>query len=232
LKVRSDRQRGAFTLIELLVVIAIIAILAAILFPVFAQAREKARAASCLSNGKQMGLAMLMYSQDYDELYPPGYYAGPPAAWWLSLIQPYVKDRDLGGIRSCPSAPSKNWAYSMNDYLGTKSQSIIPSVADTILIGDATQIPQWNLASSSTYYMWWKPEAWNPKPADINNGKGSPNASLIDIDEDSNNSIGYVRYRHAGGANFVFADGHVKLLRKGSLTLKQFRYEFQNQAPG
>src|ERR1051326_4821999 len=111
------RQHDGFTLIELLVVIAIIAILAAILFPVFAQAREKARATTCLSNGKQMGLAMMMYSQDYDESYPQGYYAGPPEAWWLSLVQPYMKDRDAGGLRSCPSAPSKNWAYAMNDWL-------------------------------------------------------------------------------------------------------------------
>src|SRR6266511_3375494 len=66
---RRDRQRG-FTLIELLVVIAIIAILAAILFPVFAQAREKARQASCLSNCKQIGLASNMYLQDYDETFP------------------------------------------------------------------------------------------------------------------------------------------------------------------
>jgi len=64
------RERAAFTLIELLVVIAIIAILAAILFPVFAQAREKARSASCLSNMKQLGLAFMMYSEDYDERYP------------------------------------------------------------------------------------------------------------------------------------------------------------------
>ena len=67
---KSSRGSEAFTLIELLVVIAIIAILAAILFPVFAQAREKARAASCLSNLKQIGLALMMYVQDYDELLP------------------------------------------------------------------------------------------------------------------------------------------------------------------
>jgi prepilin-type N-terminal cleavage/methylation domain-containing protein len=70
---RKLRKRSGFTLIELLVVIAIIAILAAILFPVFAQAREKARSASCLSNLKQIGLAVMMYTQDYDEIYPANY---------------------------------------------------------------------------------------------------------------------------------------------------------------
>src|SRR5689334_16037020 len=74
------RSTHAFTLIELLVVIAIIAILAAILFPVFAQAREKARAISCVSNLKQMGLAAIMYAQDYDETYP-GEWQWSPGAW-------------------------------------------------------------------------------------------------------------------------------------------------------
>ena len=99
-------KRHGFTLIELLVVIAIIAILAAILFPVFARAREKARAASCLSNCKQLGLGLMMYCQDNDEYYtinePHG--ANDVAAkWWCSRIYPYVKNKQ---IWACPSAPS------------------------------------------------------------------------------------------------------------------------------
>jgi prepilin-type N-terminal cleavage/methylation domain-containing protein/prepilin-type processing-associated H-X9-DG protein len=89
-----NRIRAGFTLIELLVVIAIIAILAAILFPVFAQAREKARQTSCLSNEKQIGLAVLQYTQDYDETYPCGslYDAGDNTyISWPYRIAPYMK---------------------------------------------------------------------------------------------------------------------------------------------
>lgn len=85
------KQRTAFTLIELLVVIAIIAILAAILFPVFAQAREKARAISCLSNCKQMGTALMMYVQDYDETLCTVWTGGPPARDWTVDLIPYIK---------------------------------------------------------------------------------------------------------------------------------------------
>ncbi|MGQ9737956.1 MAG: DUF1559 family PulG-like putative transporter [Armatimonadota bacterium] len=98
------RVRG-FTLIELLVVIAIIAILAAILFPVFAQAREKARATACLSNMKQLALGIQMYAQDYDEVYVGSYvYANGwgqcPMFVWQDLIYPYIKNRQIFG---CPS---------------------------------------------------------------------------------------------------------------------------------
>jgi prepilin-type N-terminal cleavage/methylation domain-containing protein/prepilin-type processing-associated H-X9-DG protein len=100
------RLKG-FTLIELLVVIAIIAILAAILFPVFARARENARRASCQSNLKQIGLSLMQYSQDYDELYlNAGNDAG--AYIWPDLIQPYVKNDQ---IFNCPSKSSQELGY-------------------------------------------------------------------------------------------------------------------------
>jgi prepilin-type N-terminal cleavage/methylation domain-containing protein/prepilin-type processing-associated H-X9-DG protein len=101
------KHRGGFTLIELLVVIAIIAILAAILFPVFAKAREKARMTSCLNNLKQLGLGMLQYSQDYDEknvitwVGAPNYSQNGVAYKWMDEIQPYVKNTQ---ISTCPDA--------------------------------------------------------------------------------------------------------------------------------
>ncbi len=114
----ARRQLGGFTLIELLVVIAIIAILAALLFPVFAQAREKARQAGCQSNLKQLGLAVMMYAEDYDEAYP----TGMDSCWtsaWPSKTQPYVKSID---IFTCPSGrggtgwPAKPWRGVPIDY--------------------------------------------------------------------------------------------------------------------
>jgi prepilin-type N-terminal cleavage/methylation domain-containing protein len=92
------QRRNAFTLIELLVVIAIIAILAAILFPVFAQAREKARGATCVSNLKQISLAWLMYAQDYDETNPmtAQRLANGNQIFWMAMVDPYIK----GGVQT------------------------------------------------------------------------------------------------------------------------------------
>jgi prepilin-type N-terminal cleavage/methylation domain-containing protein/prepilin-type processing-associated H-X9-DG protein len=109
----SKSSRKGFTLIELLVVIAIISILAAILFPVFAKAREKARAITCLSNMRQIGLGIAMYVQDYDETFPMDqYYYGPNLENWVpysQVIAPYIKNGDSslvphGGVYNCPSA--------------------------------------------------------------------------------------------------------------------------------
>ena len=105
-----DRRGRGLTLIELLVVIAIIAILAAILFPVFAQSREKARQTTCVSNMKQLGYGLTMYAQDYDETLPFGYrYSddGKLLWWWQDDIRPYVKN-EL--VYTCPSAsPHMEW---------------------------------------------------------------------------------------------------------------------------
>src|SRR4051794_18856382 len=100
----SNRSRvaGGFTLIELLVVIAIIAILAAILFPVFAQARAKARQTACLSNMKQIGTGISMYTQDYDEMIVPSQNgSGATLVSWPSMIQPYIKSAE---VFVCPDA--------------------------------------------------------------------------------------------------------------------------------
>jgi prepilin-type N-terminal cleavage/methylation domain-containing protein/prepilin-type processing-associated H-X9-DG protein len=121
----TNSKKSGFTLIELLVVIAIIAILAAILFPVFAQAREKARQITCISNEKQIALGILMYNQDYDEVFPLGQYVIPNltaanqvGVYWITLVQPYIKSGDTenqggitytsgtSGIWQCPDFPA------------------------------------------------------------------------------------------------------------------------------
>src|SRR5262245_31805620 len=116
----SKSARRAFTLIELLVVIAIIAILAAILFPVFAQAREKARQTSCLSNMKQLATAVAMFTQDYDEHLPKAFFNdvvnGPtgfhPETPWESVLYSYIKNE---GIFHCPSDPTDNYRGKRTD---------------------------------------------------------------------------------------------------------------------
>src|SRR5205085_1875043 len=144
------QKRSGFTLMELLVVIAIIAILAAILFPVFAQARDKARAAACLSNMKQIGLGLQMYSADYDETFPPrndgvSDSADPTSkqyqANFLGSLLPYTKNNR---IFACPSAEpatgtEASTAISDSSYLGNavvmgRIQAILPSPAEIVYL--------------------------------------------------------------------------------------------------
>lgn len=158
----SKAKSQGFTLIELLVVIAIIAILAAILFPVFGQAREKARQSSCASNLKQIGLGILQYQQDYDEKFPLMHFndgAGQEVRWF-EMVGPYIKSGNkfgfngryngAGGIWNCPSLPTEQPAvYGVHFDLfpegapyGTGqgiSNSVIDKSAETIMIAEKGQ---------------------------------------------------------------------------------------------
>ncbi|MBM3476097.1 MAG: DUF1559 domain-containing protein [Armatimonadetes bacterium] len=192
------RNRQGFTLIELLVVIAIIAILAAILFPVFARAREKARQASCQSNQKQIGLAVMMYVQDYDESYRHNW----PQPSWNSYIRdhaPYIKNTQiwlcpsLEGDTGCPCGYAAGAAdptyipdnYAFNPFttrqwygnLAGKKLSSIQSPAETILCCDARR-GDWVHTAEWCWGDGRGTKACNPGIANVHNGVA--NAAFLD----------------------------------------------------
>src|SRR5688572_467386 len=144
----KSRNKFGFTLIELLVVIAIIAILTAILFPVFARARENARRSSCQSNLKQIGMGWLQYAQDYDEIVMPlrqGPNASDPPFHWAQEVQPYLKSNQ---IMVCPSKSDMLMGYTYNlqvpGYGAGRNLSYFNSPSTTVLHTDA-------VGASSTY---------------------------------------------------------------------------------
>ncbi len=228
----SLRSRG-FTLIELLVVIAIIAILAAILFPVFAKAREKARQITCASNLKQIGLGILQYSQDYDELMPRcggaiGFADGTQYMPWSTFITPYIKNgagtssvAQGGNVFKCPSNPSTSTAYAGEagayqyscDYVTNFNQSFGGPPGNYYKGNGAfgnqgpDPIPNADISIASIV-----------APASLialmeNNAKGPGNSAWnIDITNSSFAATGLFA-GHTAVSNYLFCDGHVKALR-------------------
>ncbi|MBI5835578.1 MAG: DUF1559 domain-containing protein [Armatimonadetes bacterium] len=197
-------KRRAFTLIELLVVIAIIAILAAILFPVFAKAREKARASSCMSNMKQMGLAVMQYVNDYDENYPLGRVrAGGVANTgnWAQIIQPYIKSTQ---VFSCPSnSAGRNLILPDSDPNGPKISGCYLGNHRIMQLMPGT--PQ-DMASVKT-------------PANKimileGTSTGWPTGLHADWQAASDTRIRDTTFSgHMQMANYAFCDGHVKALK-------------------
>jgi prepilin-type N-terminal cleavage/methylation domain-containing protein/prepilin-type processing-associated H-X9-DG protein len=206
-----SHSNQAFTLIELLVVIAIIAILAAILFPVFAQAREKARAITCVSNQKQIGLGIAMYAQDYDETYPMAdYFDGGVGAQheWPDVVYPYIKNGQLGagnlyygqgGIYHCPSFPdNESGEYGLNNGISNDGNvpwnqttnvpvatlAVINSPSDTILMVEKGH----NNVGWGYIYFEAGEYAWTNT---VGNPPGSVQGTHLDLDQTKDHDCDY-----------------------------------------
>jgi prepilin-type N-terminal cleavage/methylation domain-containing protein/prepilin-type processing-associated H-X9-DG protein len=203
------RKHTGFTLIELLVVIAIIAILAAILFPVFARARENARKSSCQSNLKQIGLAVQQYAQDYDETYPGLYISSPSAVsyvlpngtnytsqyvLWPTLIYPYVKNIQ---VYNCPSC-NHRWT-------GTYSGTMCYGINMYSFGGSGRAMASINYPSELMYFA-------DVNPSANNSYRITTSDSPADTDSDGIDDY-KIDKRHSEGANVCYADGHVKWIK-------------------
>jgi prepilin-type N-terminal cleavage/methylation domain-containing protein/prepilin-type processing-associated H-X9-DG protein len=226
------RRSKGFTLIELLVVIAIIAILAAILFPVFAKAREKARQTSCLSNLKQLGNAITMYSQDYDGMmvsaYATSLYPGETKnKFWYNQIEPYTKNETIWW---CPSGKVNDWNYGTIYGISCKftpspglplspvSETSIASPAETVMLADSqyglgpdsSSVGCYVMTEPSSMEYWFGGQDW------------------WDISKPIGPWYGRIAARHNGGANVLFADGHAKWARlPGDLTKDDTYWDFK-----
>jgi prepilin-type N-terminal cleavage/methylation domain-containing protein/prepilin-type processing-associated H-X9-DG protein len=225
-------SRKAFTLIELLVVIAIIAILAAILFPVFAQAREKARQSSCASNMKQLGTSMMMYSQDYDETMPGNLYFDEGTGLtlgfldngslrnWAKSIVPYVKSQ---AIFLCPDAlPRSESQYGV---YGTVSAPSGAYTETTAANGGNTSYCQNGIVSD-------RPLAEISAPASVvllqeftiftRTAQSRPFASTPGINSYQQFHHFLTGTPHSKGANHVYCDGHVKWSKKTQMSFADY----------
>jgi len=224
----KSQIRAAFTLIELLVVIAIIAILAAILFPVFARARENGRRAACQSNLKQLGLGILQYQQDYDETCPQGAlsYKGIYGMGWAGQIYPYVKSTQ---VYTCPSdasgstAPNTNISYGYNlifarePALGADGHlSSLTAPTKSVLLFETTGIAcqPAKVSDASSNYNNYSPtgEGFGLYAFDGYGTGGKYATGAIGGQYDPGQFDG-LKGRHLDGANYLMGDGHVKWYR-------------------
>jgi prepilin-type N-terminal cleavage/methylation domain-containing protein/prepilin-type processing-associated H-X9-DG protein len=239
----TPRKLSGFTLIELLVVIAIIAILAAILFPVFAQAREKARATSCLSNLKQLGLGLMMYAQDYDEcnIMNTGYYdttSGDNHGSWAMSVQAYTKNTL---IFSCPSGTNKD---RRTIFTNQKGATRVTAGAITVPWQGALGANEWvtkagcvNASNQpcDAFQAAPVPLAQIGKPAELpiiadasyiiwNEVKRVMNANPTGAPWDSADTAQPQFARHSGtGSNIVYCDGHAKFRQQGQMEIDPSR---------
>jgi prepilin-type N-terminal cleavage/methylation domain-containing protein/prepilin-type processing-associated H-X9-DG protein len=197
-------MRKAFTLIELLVVIAIIAILAAILFPVFARAREKARATSCLSNLVQLGLAASMYSQDYEETMPPALTSNVTGSYTVwHLLQPYIKNTQ---IYICPSDAN---SQTMTDIANNLSGLKLPA-CPTAGYGPITYNPNFSVFGLAPLGVNVRTLGEIPRPSEtiaFYDGVLATNGTLPGVAAPFGAPV---RARHNDTAQAVYVDGHAK----------------------